>query len=127
METQQIVQGQVQAEAAPSPKVGDVWYSSWGYDQTNIDFYQITKVSGQWVTLQKLIAESSPEEGCMTAKKWPKKEPPPFVNTYVPDWREKATRRKWRASQYSGFYCSLTSYSGAMPWDGKPKTYSWYA
>jgi len=24
------------------PKVGDLFYSSWGYDQTNIDFYQVT-------------------------------------------------------------------------------------
>jgi len=26
------------------PKVGDLFYSSWGYDQTNIDFYQIVRV-----------------------------------------------------------------------------------
>ena len=25
------------------PKVGDLCYTSWGYDQTNIDFYQVTK------------------------------------------------------------------------------------
>ena len=25
------------------PKVGDLFYTSWGYDQTNIDFYQVTK------------------------------------------------------------------------------------
>lgn len=26
-------------------KVGDVLYSSWGYDQTNIDFYQVERLS----------------------------------------------------------------------------------
>lgn len=26
------------------PKVGDLFYSSWGYDQTNIDFYQVVRV-----------------------------------------------------------------------------------
>lgn len=26
------------------PKVGDLFYTSWGYEQTNIDFYQVTKV-----------------------------------------------------------------------------------
>ena len=25
-------------------KVGDILYSSWGYDQTNIDYYVVTKV-----------------------------------------------------------------------------------
>lgn len=29
------------------PKVGDLFYSSWGYDQTNIDFYQVTNVLGK--------------------------------------------------------------------------------
>lgn len=30
-------------------KVGDILYSSWGYDQTNIDFYQVTAVKGKHV------------------------------------------------------------------------------
>jgi len=31
-------------KASHSLKVGDILYSSWGYDQTNIDFYQVIRV-----------------------------------------------------------------------------------
>lgn len=35
--------------------VGDIFYISWGYDQTNIDFFQVVKVSGKHtVTLKAL-------------------------------------------------------------------------
>lgn len=35
-------------------KVGDVFYSSWGYEQTNIDFYQVIATSKKLFGLQKL-------------------------------------------------------------------------
>lgn len=28
-----------------TPKVGDVFYRSWGYDQTNVDFYELVSLS----------------------------------------------------------------------------------
>lgn len=30
-----------------SLKAGDILYSSWGYDQTNIDFYQVAQICGK--------------------------------------------------------------------------------
>ena len=38
-------------------KVGDIYYSSWGYEQTNIDFYQIIEVKGQYATFQKICSK----------------------------------------------------------------------
>lgn len=38
-------------------KVGNILYTSWGYDQTNVDFYQITKVSGMKVTYRPIKSE----------------------------------------------------------------------
>jgi hypothetical protein len=35
-------------------KVGEIFYDSWGYDQTNIDFYQIAEVKGKSVMVQKI-------------------------------------------------------------------------
>lgn len=32
-------------------KVGDIFRSSWGYDQTNIDYYQVIAVSGKTATV----------------------------------------------------------------------------
>jgi hypothetical protein len=39
---------------APTAKVGDVLYTSWGYDQTNIDFYEVMAVKGQSCTIAKI-------------------------------------------------------------------------
>jgi hypothetical protein len=35
-------------------KVGDIFRCSWGYDQTNIDFYQCTKVLGAFVEIREI-------------------------------------------------------------------------
>lgn len=40
----------------PMPKVGDFFYSSWGYEQTNIDFYQVTTVKNKMVGLRPIGA-----------------------------------------------------------------------
>lgn len=44
-------------------KVGDVFKSSWGYDQTNIDFYEVIAVSGKSVTVCA-IGQISEGNGC---------------------------------------------------------------
>lgn len=39
-------------------KVGDIFYSSWGYDQTNVDFYQVLDVSDKGtVSLREIGSE----------------------------------------------------------------------
>ena len=35
-------------------KVGQVFYESWGYDQTNIDFYQVVSLKNKSVVLKKI-------------------------------------------------------------------------
>ena len=30
-------------------KIGEVFKCSWGYDQTNVDFFEVTSVKGQWL------------------------------------------------------------------------------
>lgn len=41
-------------------KVGQIFYDSWGYDQTNIDFYQIVEVKERSVILQEIGASYVP-------------------------------------------------------------------
>ena len=52
-----------------SLKIGDILYSSWGYDQTNIDFYQVIGIIGKHVKIKE-IESSMPngEEGFMTGQ-----------------------------------------------------------
>lgn len=43
-----------QRSAPHDVKVGDVFRCSWGYDQTNIDFYEVTAVFGQMVEIREI-------------------------------------------------------------------------
>lgn len=50
-------------ENALGVRVGDVFYSSWGYEQTNISFYVVTKLKGtQFVYLKKCALEKTYED-----------------------------------------------------------------
>lgn len=50
--------------------VGTILYTSWGYDQTNVEFFVVTKVSGRrtWV---REIASDFEATGDMSGKTWP--------------------------------------------------------
>jgi hypothetical protein len=52
-------------------KIGDVFRCSWGYDQTNIDYYEVTKVIGAMVEVCE-IAQMSEETGFMSGDCVPK-------------------------------------------------------
>lgn len=41
-----------------SANIGDVFYSSWGYDQTNITYYEVTGVTKKTLTLVEIESES---------------------------------------------------------------------
>lgn len=48
-------------KAAKNPfKVGDLLYDSWGYDQTNIDFYQVTEVGKMSVVIRRIASKGVP-------------------------------------------------------------------
>lgn len=48
-------------------KVGDIFKCSWGYDQTNIDYYEVTKVIGAMVEICE-IGQMSEETGFMSGE-----------------------------------------------------------
>jgi hypothetical protein len=48
-------------------KVGDILHHSWGYDQTNCDFYQVVEAKKASVILKKIGAKTVPgSEGFMS-------------------------------------------------------------
>src|SRR5579864_7737201 len=59
-------------------KVGDIITNSWGYDQTNVDWYRITRTTGHFVWL-KPIAANVVEDGFMSGPSQP------CVDTSNPD------------------------------------------
>jgi hypothetical protein len=43
--------------------VGDVVYNSWGYEQTNIDFYQVVEVKAKSIVIREIKQNSSDQGG----------------------------------------------------------------
>lgn len=92
--------------------VGAILYSSWGYDQTNIDFYIILERVNNTVTLQQIggIRKYDHSDSGKVSPDASKTFGEPF---------------KKRINQYG--YIRLTSYSSCYLYDGTPKYFSTYA
>lgn len=98
-------------------KVGDIIYNSWGYEQTNIDYYQVVKTTNKTISLIKLntkileygkqfmTGRSEPIKNDFTDDKIIRKTPYLFMN-------------KWSIN---------FDYGAGMLWDGEPMTFTNYA
>lgn len=108
--------------SGPAPlKAGDIFCWSWGYDQTNIDFFEVISVSasGKTVKVRELEQAKSYRPNTMTGDTLPKRgcykdaavtKKPYIYGAYgVP---------RWQLSMEFG--C-------ARLWEGKPESYSTYA
>lgn len=66
---------QIRENMNHSFEVGQIYYDSWGYDQTNIDFYQIIEVKNKSVVIRRIEGEQVPNtEGFMSAMVRPVKD-----------------------------------------------------
>jgi len=96
-------------------EVGSILYSSWGYDQTNIDFYQVTEVVGaKSVKIRRIASERTDESNPPCDYVIPVKDA--FLDDSSYDKNKEMLKRVGQ-----GNTISLNSYSSAYPWDGKPK------
>ena len=105
------------------PNVGTILYSSWGYDQTNIDFYKIVKASGKsvWIVPMKKNVNSA---GWNDAEYVTPDSPIEFQEFRDYQTGERkivpiVPERKLWNTKFGGV--KLTSFSGAYLWDGKQK------
>ena len=114
------------------PKVGDILYSSWGYDQTNIEFFKVVKVSEFSVWIQEIgkkvvevtgwahqnvVPVDSPE---YQVRNWDnEKDDWDNVNPFIT--KTHPIQRKKIQAYGDAYGVSLNSFSSAWLWDGKPK------
>lgn len=100
-------------------KVGDVLYCSWGYDQTNIDFYEVTEIVGkQTVRIMPICGRTESSS------------PPCDYVVPVPgavkDWDvllrvESGDEDKTRVKRVKNGNCVTIGHGHtASPWGGKP-------
>lgn len=100
-----------------SLNVGDVITNSWGYDQTNVDCYQITRKTDHFVWLMPIDSQEVPRgEGFS-----------PMSAQVVPVPGAFAKNGKEEKHKASGEYVGF-KYGSGSKWDGKRSLYSsWYA
>jgi len=97
-------------------KVGDTFYASWGYDQTNVDFYRIVELKGKTMAkvvpvCGKTISSNPPREMIVagsTVREW---------DVLLGVNKQDEDKGKWKRLTKDGFSLGHTH---ASPDDGSP-------
>jgi len=90
-------------------KVGDILYSTWGYEQTNVDFYQVLSVTNSTIKIQPIrshLVESFTGYNHVA----------PIPNSTFGTIKNKKPNRTGE-----NVYVKIDSFSVATLWDGSPK------
>jgi hypothetical protein len=94
--------------------LNDIYYSSWGYDQTNISYYQVVKVTAKSATLRKIDGERVQVGNDFSSKVVP------ILNKFDLHYPEALLRRMQDSDR--GINFKIEHHEYAYKWDGKPKT-----
>jgi hypothetical protein len=99
-------------------KIGDIIYNSWGYDQTNIDFYQVVRCTKSSVFIRPIKAEYSDRSaGCDMAA---------YVTPLKNEFTGEEIRKK--IQWYEGNAYIKFEFGGCSRWQEGQEIYcSWYA
>ena len=98
-------------------KPGDIIYNSWGYDQTNIDFYQVTRCTKASVFIRQIKGEFASSAGCDMAA---------YVTPLKNEFTGEEIRKK--IQWYEGNAYIKFEFGGCSRWQEGQEIYcSWYA
>lgn len=101
---------QADRRAGHTLQTGDIVWNSWGYEQTNIDWFRVTRITKNYVWLKRLCGIETERAGMMSG-------------LTVPGQESTRPVEKHRAC---GEHVSV-NHGSASKWDGKPRHYSTYA
>jgi hypothetical protein len=106
---------QARKVATHSLAVGDVVSSSWGYEQTNVSFYQVVRVVSAKSVEVRQLAQQTTEDG--------------FMSGTTVALKDEFLSRAPMVRRAEGVCVLNVDRSGhsASKWDGKPQRSSWYA
>lgn len=103
----------VQRTANRKLQVGHILYGTWGYEQTNVDFYQVTALIGEtMVELREIEGNTTQETGWMTGKAVPR--------------ADAFTGEPLRRKVTDGDTVRINSVIWARLWDGHPVNWTAY-
>lgn len=125
------------APAAAGVAVGDFFYSSWGYDQTNVDFYKVVGLTPKGVKVQKWSSAfaGGASTGGPTEHVVPGEEPATYVDWSactgdMDYWQKEEAKvvkaapvvtKRLRDCGFSSVGFTVNSFASAFKWDGTPK------
>lgn len=106
------VEEDAKAASLKPVRKGDIFVSSWGYDQTNVDFYEVVKVNGPRTVQVVKIGQCVDYAGSGSDR-------------VVPDRRNRRSEpmtKRLRPQWYNeGWAFKVASYADAYTWDGSPR------
>ena len=109
---------QAELKASDHYAVGDIIYNSWGYEQTNIEFYQVIKVTAKCIKVREIAQDMV--EGSMYSHG--------MAWNVVPckdEFTERAREYMLKVKP-EGYLSAPESYYYMKKWDGSPKYVSSY-
>lgn len=107
--------------------IGDIVVNTWGYEQTNVDFYQVTEVLNKKIKVREIGCKTvDGSHGFMSCDVLPD------IDNFVKDPRKEINLLSLKADinangEISCRICNPESYYYFHKWDGKPQYCSWYA
>jgi hypothetical protein len=94
--------------------VGDILYTSWGYEQTNVEFFQVVKTSGiRTVELMRINSRMVDSLSDYTDDLMPIKD------SFITEGYRSQENGTYRVK--NGNIVSFNTYKNGYKWDGKPK------
>lgn len=93
---------------------GQILYDSWGYEQTNVNFYEVVELKGKTITVREIAQDRNHNHSFMSGTTMPVKGE--FIGNEI--------KKVIQVRCYDGKIS--TSIKGMYTWDGKPKHYSSY-
>ena len=113
-------------------EVGSFAYYSWGYDQTNIDWFKVVKRNEKSVWFVPVKKDKDYSNSYMSGQSVPVDEPVlvkkdwKMVDGEIQEVEVSTEFRKLVKSGYMGEVCG-NDFGNIYPWDGKPKFFSEWA
>lgn len=103
--------------------IGDIIVNTWGYEQSNVEFYQVVEIKPKTILIRKIFQEVengsyySHGMACNVL---------PVPNSFVVDGRMDKLSYQLRVKA-EGYLSQPESYYYFRKWVGKPEYCSWYA
>ena len=110
--------------AMPNPvdlgvKVGDIFESTWGYDQTNVDYYEVVGLTGASVKVRQIASTTARDTGL-----WAQRYVKPVPGQFIGEVMTKRIQEGWNGGTPT---FTVNSYATAYLWDGTPTLETSYA